>query len=47
MIFSRTAPDVLAGQIIDNIGKEVTYPPIPSDGDQKAVQYIYQFLSAK
>jgi len=47
MTYSRTAPDVLAGQIIDNIGKEVTYPPIPSDGDQKAVQYIDQFLSAK
>jgi len=47
MIYSQTTPEALAEVIINNIGKEVTYPPIPSDGDRKAVHYIKQFLSAK
>jgi UDP:flavonoid glycosyltransferase YjiC (YdhE family) len=44
MTYSRTTPESLAEAIISNIGKEVTYAPIPTDGAQKAAQLIGQLL---
>jgi len=44
MTYSKTTPESLAEAIILNIGKEVTYPPIPADGARKAAQLIGQLL---
>jgi UDP-N-acetylglucosamine:LPS N-acetylglucosamine transferase len=44
MPYSKTTPESLAEAIISNIGKEVTYAPIPADGAQKAAQLISQLL---
>lgn len=44
MTFSKTTPSSLAKQVISNLGKEVNYASIPTDGAQKAVQLIKQLL---
>jgi len=44
MTYSKTTPESLAEAIISNIGKEVTYAPIPADGAQKAAKLIGQLL---
>ena len=44
MIYSQTSPEHLAEQVISNIGKKVTYKPIPTDGAQKAAQLINKLL---
>jgi len=44
MTYSKTTPESLAEAIISNIGKQVTYAPIPADGAQKAAQLIGQLL---
>jgi len=44
MTYSKTTPESLAEAIISNIGKEVSYAPIPADGAQKAAQLISQLL---
>ncbi len=44
MNLKDTTPESLARTIIDSIGKEVTYPDIPSDGAQKAAQHIVNLL---
>lgn len=44
MTYSNTTPESLAEAVVSNIGKEVTYRPIPTDGAQKAAQLISQFL---
>jgi UDP-N-acetylglucosamine:LPS N-acetylglucosamine transferase len=47
MMYSQTTPVSLAEKIVDHLNKDVTYDPIPSDGAQKAVQLMGQFLSSK
>jgi len=44
MQYSQTTPEILAEMIVSNIGKVVTYPPIHTDGAQKAAQLINQLL---
>ncbi|MCK4309426.1 MAG: hypothetical protein KAW42_05585 [Candidatus Atribacteria bacterium] len=44
MMFSQTTPMSLAEKVISNLGKKVTYAPIPTDGAQKAAQLISQLL---
>lgn len=44
MTYSQTSPESLAEQVISNIGKKVTYKPIPTDGAQKAAQLINRLL---
>ena len=44
MTYAKTTPESLAEAIILNIGKEVSYAPIPADGAQKAAQLIGQLL---
>jgi UDP:flavonoid glycosyltransferase YjiC (YdhE family) len=41
---SKTSPELLADQIINNIGKNVIYPDIPKDGAQKAAQLLVNLL---
>ena len=40
MSYSQTTPEILAEKIISNIGKNVTYPPISTDGARKAAELI-------
>jgi UDP:flavonoid glycosyltransferase YjiC (YdhE family) len=44
MVYSRTTPNSLAKQVISNLGKEVNYASIPSNGAEKAVQLIKKLL---
>ena len=44
MTYSKTTPQSLAEKVISNIGKKVTYKPIPTDGAQKAAQLINKLL---
>ncbi len=44
MNFSQTTPELLAEKIIANLGREVTYAEIPTDGAQKAAQLISGLL---
>jgi UDP-N-acetylglucosamine:LPS N-acetylglucosamine transferase len=44
MSYPETTPKSLAEKVISNLGKEVTYAPIATDGAQKAVQLISQLL---
>jgi len=44
MIFSKTTPTIIAEKVISNIGKEVTYKSIATDGAKKAAQLIVQLL---
>ena len=40
MMYSETTPEILAQQIITNLGKNVDYSDIPIDGAKKAAQLI-------
>ena len=44
MSYSQTTPITLAEKVISNLGKEVTYAPIPTDGAQRAAQLISRLL---
>jgi UDP:flavonoid glycosyltransferase YjiC (YdhE family) len=44
MGFAETTPQSLAESVIANLGKEVTYPPIATDGAEKAVEIINRLL---
>jgi UDP:flavonoid glycosyltransferase YjiC (YdhE family) len=44
MDFSETTPQSLADTAIAHLGKEVTYPPIATDGAKKAVAIINKLL---
>ncbi len=44
LVLSKTTPEYLADQIIKNIGQNVSYPDIPSDGAHKAAQSLVQLL---
>jgi len=40
MVYPQTTPETLAEKVIANLGKEVDYPPIATDGAKKAAQLI-------
>jgi UDP-N-acetylglucosamine:LPS N-acetylglucosamine transferase len=40
MTYSATTPESLAQEVLASLGKKVAYPPIPTDGAQKAAQII-------
>jgi UDP:flavonoid glycosyltransferase YjiC (YdhE family) len=44
MSFRNTTPESLAEKIVADIGKEVTYEPIPIDGAHNAADKIKRFL---
>jgi UDP:flavonoid glycosyltransferase YjiC (YdhE family) len=44
MSLTQTTPQSLAETVIENVGKDVTYPPIASDGAKKAVAIINKLL---
>jgi len=45
MSYYETTPEILAEKVISNLGKEVDYLQIPTDGAQKAARFIKQLLS--
>ena len=42
--FSKTTPEILAREVVNNIGKKVSYKKISSDGDKKSADLIGEFL---
>jgi len=44
MVYSQTTPEYLAKKVLSNLGKEVSYAPIPTDGAQRAAQLINKLL---
>jgi hypothetical protein len=44
MSFKNTTPETLAESIVANIGKEVAYESIPTDGARNAALKIKRFL---
>jgi predicted glycosyltransferase len=44
MDFSKTTPEALAKEVVENIGKEVSYANIPIDGAQKAANLINELV---
>jgi UDP-N-acetylglucosamine:LPS N-acetylglucosamine transferase len=44
MTLSRTTPRTLATKVSANIGREVTYPPIATDGAHRAAKLICELL---
>ena len=44
MNFSKTTPGILARKVVENIGREVNYVTIPTDGAQKAANLISEVL---
>jgi predicted glycosyltransferase len=44
MNYSKTTPETLAKEVVNNIGREVHYASIPTDGAQKAAKIISEFL---
>jgi len=44
MIYSRTTPELLAKEVLENIGKEVDYAEVPTKGGQKAANLISRLL---
>jgi len=46
MAYSQTTPEALAEAARAQMGREVTYPPIPTDGARVAAELIVQQLAA-
>ena len=44
MYFSKTTPESLAANIMQHLGKRVSYRNIPTDGAQRAARIMNQFL---
>ena len=44
LMYSETTPEILAEKIISNIGKEVTWKPIHTNGAERAAKLIYEIL---
>jgi predicted glycosyltransferase len=44
MTFSETTPEMLAKQIVDNVGKNVDYIPLPLDGAKRSAEIIAKCL---
>lgn len=46
-MFSKTTPDALAALIGENIGKEASWPPIPTDGARNAALILRDLAAAR
>ena len=44
MNFSKTTPEILAKEVVANIGREIEYASIPTDGAQKTANLIAEVL---
>jgi hypothetical protein len=47
MWFSKTTPESLAAAVVENLGREIHYEPIRTDGAQRAARLIGQLLEGK
>ena len=47
LTLSETTPELLAKKMIERIGKNVSYPEIPTDGAQKASTLIVELLKSR
>ena len=44
MDFERSPPDVIAQTIAEEIGRDVDYVPVPTDGARRAARIIAELL---
>jgi UDP-N-acetylglucosamine:LPS N-acetylglucosamine transferase len=44
MVFSKTTPEALAAAALENIGKTMNYPKLPTDGSRLAAKHISDLL---
>jgi UDP:flavonoid glycosyltransferase YjiC (YdhE family) len=44
MLYSETTPETLAETVVENLGRQVDYEPILTDGAMKAAKLIHQLL---
>jgi len=44
MLYSETTPETLAESVVENLGRQVDYEPIPTDGAMKAARLIHHLL---
>ncbi len=47
MLFSNTTPENLAQKAVANMSRNVDFERIPTDGAQKAAQFIRELLDAR
>ena len=47
LVFSQTTPSLLVEKIVSTIGREVSYPDIPTDGAQKAAEEIFRLMEER
>jgi UDP-N-acetylglucosamine:LPS N-acetylglucosamine transferase len=45
LMYSQTTPEILAEKTISHLGKEATWPPIRTDGAERAARLINQMLT--
>ena len=46
MLYSETTPEMLAETVIGQLGREASWPPIPTDGAQRAAELINELAGA-
>jgi predicted glycosyltransferase len=42
--YSETGPEALAEKVVANLGRELNYPPIPTDGASKAAEILTELM---
>jgi predicted glycosyltransferase len=47
MSYSETTPEILAETILANLGKDVSWPPIPTDGARNAAHHVLRLLAGR
>jgi UDP:flavonoid glycosyltransferase YjiC (YdhE family) len=46
MLYSETTPEMLAEAVIGQLGREASWPPIPTDGARRAAEVISELIEA-
>jgi UDP:flavonoid glycosyltransferase YjiC (YdhE family) len=44
LLYSETGPESLADMVVANLGRELNYPPIPTDGASKAADILTRLM---
>lgn len=44
MLYSKTTPEKLAEAVVGQLGREASWPPIPTDGARQAAKLINELL---
>jgi UDP:flavonoid glycosyltransferase YjiC (YdhE family) len=47
MLYSETAPEKLAEAAVEQLGREASWPPIPTDGARRSAELINELLGTR